>query len=159
MIISIISAVLGVTAVFGGGYLVYGELDMNNSCEGINEINEVIVKVDSVDVIINGERNSCDLAIKNVILDMMKGSHEMPAFGVSLHNETLSAMNDGVWVELKYNKTYTHNDMPFDALLISVKPEDSGFNIIRNQNGRYEGRCFYISLESNMQSLYEYLTK
>ena len=85
---------------------------------------------------------------------MLSNSHEMPAFGVSLDNETRSELKNGVWVEFNYPSTQKYNDMSFDSLLIRVSPDDMGFNIIRKHDGLYEGRCYYISLELNMQVLY-----
>ena len=86
--------------------------------------------------------------------EMCKNCHEMPAFGVSLHDETLTALNDGLWIEFVYSKNIVHNGMPFDRLLIKVNTEDSGFNIIRHYNDKYDGRCFYLNLTTDMATLY-----
>lgn len=87
---------------------------------------------------------------------MLTGSHEMPAFGVSLDNETKDAMKKGVWLKLIYDKTFVHNEMPFDSLLIQIEKDWTGFNIYRGNNGIYEGRCFYIDIvDSDMSELYE----
>lgn len=80
-------------------------------------------------------------------------SHEMPAFGVSLDNETKEAKKVGLWVELEFEQSMSHNGMGFDALLFEVNSTHSGFNLIRRNNGKYEGRCFYLSLENNMQKI------
>ena len=80
-------------------------------------------------------------------------SHDMPAFGVSLHNETNNALKTGTWVELVFDTEKSFNDMPFDTLLFKVEAEDSGFNLIRKFDGKYEGRCFYLSLDDNMNNL------
>ena len=80
-------------------------------------------------------------------------SHDMPAFGVSLHNETNNALKKGTWVELVFDTEKSFNDMPFDTLLFKVEAEDSGFNLIRKFDGKYEGRCFYLSLDDNMNNL------
>lgn len=80
-------------------------------------------------------------------------SHNMPAFGVSLHDETINALKTGTWVELVFDSEKSFNDMPFDTLLFKVEAEDSGFNLIRKFDGKYEGRCFYLSLDDNMNNL------
>ena len=80
-------------------------------------------------------------------------SHDMPAFGVSLHDETNNELKTGTWVELVFEFENSFNDMPFDTLLFKVEAENSGFNLIRKFNGKYEGRCFYLSLADNMSKL------
>ena len=90
--------------------------------------------------------------------DMLKDSHTMPAFGISIHVETLKAIQKGVWLKLQYNGTQVVDEMPFDELLIEVNPEFSGFNIIRGNRGIYEGRCYYIDLiDKNMKTLYDFI--
>ena len=79
----------------------------------------------------------------------------MPAYGVSIDKDTRDALKTGLWLELKFSTTLTHNEMPFDSLLIEVDSEYSGFNIIRHHDNQYEGRCYYINLEKDMSSLYE----
>lgn len=124
------------------------------------QINDYMQYSSSIVVYHNGEITSFDNndSEYNTILDsfneMCENSHEMPAFGVSLHDETITALNEGIWIEFKYNKTITHNDMPFDRLLIKVNPEDAGFNIIRHHSNKYEGRCFYLNLSTDMATLY-----
>ncbi len=85
--------------------------------------------------------------------ELLKGSYEMPAFGVSLNDETLSAMQSGVWAEFVYDGCYTHDGMPFERLLIEVNESFRGFNIIRyNTDGGYCGRCFYVNLQDGTMS-------
>ena len=124
----------------------------------MENINEILRASTEINSIIEGKTQKQDIDKINIIIsDMLEGSHEMPAFGVSLDNETRMAKQSGTWIELIYDKTYTHLDMPFDKLLIEVNPEFSGFNIIRHHNGEYSGRCYYINLDGNMQELYNYL--
>ena len=82
-----------------------------------------------------------------------QGSHDMPAFGVSLDAETRQARQSGMWVELIFDGEKYFNDYNFDSLLFQVKPDDAGFNLIRQVNGKYEGRCLYLSLDGPMQAL------
>lgn len=110
-------------------------------------------------IVDNNYYNIDDLNQLNVVLNqMLQDSHTMPAFGVSIHTETLKAIKHGVWLKLQYNGTQSLDDMPFDELLIEINPEFSGFNIIRGNRGIYEGRCFYIDLDNTtMQSLYDFV--
>ena len=120
---------------------------------------------DSIIIYKNGEAEEFNNQTEefNLLLDsflnICKDHHEMPALGVSLHNETIEALNNGIWIEFRFNKIYTHNDMPFSRLLIEVNNEFSGFNIIRYHNNEYNGRCFYLNLNNNMSDLYNSIIK
>lgn len=87
------------------------------------------------------------------LLSATKNSHDMPALGVSIDSETKSAIQSGSWIELQFNKTMSFNEMPFDALLIQIEEDYQGINIIRKNNKKYDGRCFYLNLKSNMKHL------
>ncbi len=90
--------------------------------------------------------------------EICEGSREMPAYGVSLNEETKKEMKNGVWLELVYLTPQAHSDMPFDSLLIWVQPHFQGFDLIRGQKGKYEGKCFHIySPKTTMEKLYNYL--
>ena len=93
--------------------------------------------------------------------NMVFGAHEMPAFGVSLNDETVQALKSGVWAEFVFDKQYQSNGMPYEKLLVNVVPEWSGFNIIRyTEKHGYDGRCFYYDLVNKDMSLfYDCLTK
>lgn len=156
---------LGLTVLLGGIIFLGRDFVLaHNNTRGEdmfeNELLEVMSQAESIDLIINGDRRSLQVkeAIKTVD-EMMEGYHEMPAFGVSLDAETRHAMQDGAWMELKYRHKMTHNGMPFETLLIEVKPEYGGFNVIRQLDGKYEGRCFYVSLNGDMSELYNYLAQ
>ena len=92
---------------------------------------------------------------------MLSGAHDMPAFGVSLHHETVKQIKKGVWAEFEFDKQYTSNGMPYEKLLVAVNPEWSGFNIIRYTAQRgYDGRCFYYDLVGkNMSGFYNCLVE
>ena len=81
---------------------------------------------------------------------LLDGYREMPAFGVSLDNETVEAMKSGEWVELLFDDVYVHNGMPYERLLINVVDGSCGLNLIRYYDGLYEGRCFYVDLKGNI---------
>jgi hypothetical protein len=92
--------------------------------------------------------------ILNGLLLTVENSHEMPAYGVAIHNEVKDAITKGLWIELIFDKTIIHNEMPFDKLLIEVNANSQGFNLIRYHDNIYEGRCYYLSLNSSMEKLY-----
>ena len=131
-----------------------------------NNLEEVFADSYQIDLLINNEKyeydNNNQEYYKILVLfdEMLSGSREVPALGVSLDNETRKAIKNGVWLEFNYDITRYNNDLPFDSLLIEVNQNYGGFNIIRKYNNKYEGRCFYINLENNskMNKLYNYLT-
>ena len=132
--------------------------------EEYKEIYDTVSDCYKIEVTIDGETNSYEkesekfLTIAKLSLEMLKNSHEMPAFSVSLDNETRQAKEKGVWLEFIFKGINTHNDMPFERLLIEVQPDWTGFNIIRYYDGKYDGRCFYIDLvDTDMSKLYDTL--
>lgn len=79
--------------------------------------------------------------------EMIKGAHDMPAYGVSLNGYTVEKMKDGLWVEFCFGRVLKCNGMPFEKLLIEVNSGYNGFNLIRYTTQRgYDGRCFYLDL-------------
>ena len=127
----------------------------------MKNLEEILLSSDEAISIINGEKQTLLLdELEPVIQTMLNGHYEMPAFGVSIDNETRKAMKTGVWLELIYNQSHEYNEMPFEKLLIEINPTFYGFNIIRFHDNMYEGRCYYINLNNiNMQNLYDFLTK
>lgn len=48
--------------------------------------------------------------------NMIFGAHEMPAYGVSLHHETVETVKSGVWAEFSFNKELESGGMPYEKL-------------------------------------------
>ncbi len=91
--------------------------------------------------------------------ELLQGSHQMPAFGVSLNRETVKAIAHGLWAEFCFEGEYECGGLPFEKLLVKVESESQGFNLIRyTTEYGYDGRCIYIDLVSkNMSSFYDIL--
>lgn len=89
------------------------------------------------------------------LISVSKNSHEMPAYCVSLDEETRKARKFGLWVELVFDGASKHNGMDFESLLIKVEKEDYAISFIRKYNGKYEGRCFHLSLDGTTKELYD----
>lgn len=123
---------------------VRGEMNM--------EIDEYLGYINKINVIVNGKRKTyliSDNEFRLILSEMgyiLGDCHDMPAFGVSIHNETVNAMKKGVWVEFFFPDTMTHNEMPFDGWLVQVEKDFTGFNIIRKYQEKYDGRCLYMRL-------------
>ena len=129
------------------------EMNDNNILAISTNSNEVVIYSDNTKTSFESDSEE----FKDITEEMVKLSQacrEAPAFGVSLHNETLEAMKSGLWIEFNFNKTISHNDMPFDSLLIQVVGDYTGFNIIRKYDNKYDGRCFYVDLiDTDLSSL------
>ena len=128
--------------------------EYSNIKKYFSRTNEIVIVCDNNYIIC--DNNNCE-KIKNSINDICINSYEMPALGVSIHEQTIEYMKKGLWLIFKYNNTQYHNGMPFDELLIEVNPDYYGFNIIRKYKGRYDGRCYYINLNNDMGKLFDAL--
>ena len=76
----------------------------------------------------------------------------MPAFGVSIVELTRREMKQGLWTEFRYEKETSCAGMAFDRLLVCVKEEFRGFNVVRHVQEKYQGRCFYVDLSGGDMS-------
>lgn len=95
----------------------------------------------------------------NGFKNLLSDARQMPAFGVSLNNETRSAMEEGLWVEFDFGKKLWYSQMSFEKLLVQVVSSHSGFNIIRyNSADGYAGRCYYFALNGDMNDFYNIVT-
>lgn len=90
------------------------------------------------------------LKLKN----LFSSARLMPAFGVSLHQETLDALNAGQWLKISFSHEQNVNGLLFDALVFQLS-QSAGLNLIREYNGKYEGRCIYLDFdeETNLKDL------
>lgn len=87
----------------------------------------------------------------------VNSGYEMPAYGVSLDKETRKDLESGFYMEFIFDETKTHNEMPYDALLIKLMQNQGGYQLIRLHDGIYEGRCFYININEINNDLYDYI--
>lgn len=131
------------------------------------EIIDIFCETEKINIYDEGSKTTYlagEKPFEEIILSwnvLLQGSHEMPAFGVSLNEMTVKAMKSGLWVEFDFGKQTEYNEMPFEKLLVEVKENSYGFNIIRytKQYG-YDGRCFYIDLvNKDMSHFYDVIVK
>ncbi len=117
-----------------------------------NNLVDVIQKIESFEVFKQGNRELIDqkdnrfIFMKKKLLDLFSSSRLMPAFGVSLHNETMQEIESGVWLKVNFNKEIVKNGLPFASLLFKLE-EVQGFNLIRLYKGKFDGRCLYLDLD------------
>lgn len=123
-----------------------------------NTLLDCVEKIESFQFISNGVikeiKNKSDefFRILTKIETIFSNSCLMPAFGVSLHGETLNELKSGSWLQINFSHKITKNGLPFNSLLFQLE-EVSGFNLIRLYNNRYDGRCLYLNLDENTNLL------
>lgn len=88
-------------------------------------------------------------ALKNEIINILQQSRLMPAFGVSLHNETIVEMQKGNWLQINFLNEMNLVGLLLDSLLIKLE-KTNGINLIRLHNGKYEGRCIYLDFDEEI---------
>ena len=110
---------------------------------------DVVKNIDSVEIFTEGKVEFIDNKnlklniIKDKIYNLFIDARIMPAFGVSLHNEALNAMQQDCWIKLNFNNLQYKNGLPFSSLLLKIE-KCYGTNLIRLYNNKYEGRCIYL---------------
>lgn len=127
-------------------------------------VQEIFDEVQQIDIYDNGSNIKLLPAqmgyklVINAFKNLLAGARQMPAFGVSLDNETRAAMSEGLWVEFDFGKQLWYSQMSFEKLLVQVVSSYSGFNVIRyNADGGYHGRCYYFALDGDMSNFYNIL--
>ncbi len=116
-----------------------------------NSLIDCLNYVESFDFFNNGNvqnftvKSEKFFVIKNNLKEMFINSRLMPAFGVSLHNETLKELKNGEWLKINFAKEINKNGLPFTSLLFKLE-DTQGLNLIRLYNNKFDGRCLYLDL-------------
>lgn len=119
------------------------------------KINDILKTASSIVIYRDGKRQifaAGQAGFSNIlskILASFENSRIMPAFGVSLHDETLKAMQTGAWVEVGFSTQQELNDLPFTSLLFRLD-NAFGINLIRQHEGQYSGRCIYLDFDAQI---------
>ena len=118
------------------------------------KINDVVKNAVEIELFDNGKQTKFFKAagaqfdeVLDRILACFEGSFITPALGVSLHKETVAALNSGRWAKIIFDGEQQVGDLPFDALLFRLD-ECYGVNLIRQHNGKFAGRCIYLNFEN-----------
>lgn len=96
--------------------------------------------------------------LQEQVVSLFEGSHTMPAFGVVFNDMYQKDVKNGYFVSLKFDSPIQINNLPFDELVFKVDKDFHGFNLMRGENGIFQGRCIYIDLQDKtMANLFEYI--
>lgn len=125
-----------------------------------NTMVDVLDKIDSFTIFkegkqieINKENKTFNYIFSKLETIFQKGQI-MPAFGVSLHNETQNALKSDKWLQINFREELTKNGLPFSALLFKLD-SISGVDLIRLVDGKYDGRCIHLNFfeELNLKEI------
>ena len=117
-----------------------------------NSLVDIVEKIESFEVLENGKssrifpKDDKFNKLKTNIKNLFVTSRLMPAFSVSLHNETIQELKKDFWFKIHFNQEVEKNGLPFSSLLFKLE-EVQGFNLIRSFNKKYDGRCLYLDLD------------
>lgn len=118
-----------------------------------NQLLGALENISKIEVIENGsfkvlENENFESALVK-LKELFSSAKLMPAFGVSLHSETTNALKEGKWIKLSFLHQQNVNGLFFDALVFELN-ETAGANLIREYQGKYEGRCLYLDFDETV---------
>ena len=123
-----------------------------------NSLIDCMDYVEKFEVNIHGKSKEIEKENKefNVIFlrlkDLFANSRLMPAFGVSIHSQTLNELKNHKWIKIYFSQEMSKNGLKFSSLLFKLE-EVEGFNLIREFNNSYDGRCLYLDLNEKTNLL------
>lgn len=126
------------------------------------QVSDALPYAQGVDVIVNGhevvltqEENE---GVLSQVQELFNHSVTVPALGVVTPQMYEEQIQDGLFVSIKFPGLVKINDLPFDELVFKVEENYCGINLVRGNDGVYDGRCLYVNLENfSTQALHEHL--
>lgn len=95
--------------------------------------------------------------ISYYLKDIFKGAKYYPSYLVYRNEDVQNSIQNGFWLKVSYKETLSYNDMTFDELLFRVDKNIDKINIIRGNRGIFRGRGYFLELNQNIDSLYDYI--
>ena len=117
-----------------------------------NSLIDVLEHIECFEIIKDGKMFIIGITSKNFsptklkIEEIFLSSRLMPAFGVSLHDEIMKEIQVGCWLKMNFSKEIIKNGLPFTSLLFKLE-QVQGFNLIRESEGKYDGRCLFLDCD------------
>lgn len=123
-----------------------------------NTLTDYFFNAQSIYIYNNGviKKNDKNILINN-IKTLTKGAYYSPAYATAINQQVIKQKQSGIWLEFNYNKNNTFAGLTFSKLLIEIKPDLFGINIIRYNEKHYAGRCYYLNLTTNTTDFYNFL--
>lgn len=96
-------------------------------------------------------------ALEDLFLNVFENAIQSPSFAVCINEMVQKDIQQGYWIKFVYEDTQIKDEMPYDELLIHIEKDNSNVNIMRGNDGIFEGRCFHYDLENNMNKIYNFI--
>ena len=118
-----------------------------------NQLLGALENISKIEIVENGSfKDLKNIHFESTLLklkNLFSSARLMPAFGVSLHTETTNALKEGKWIKLSFSHQQNVNGLLFEGLLFQLN-ETAGMNLIREFQGKYEGRCLYLDFDETV---------
>lgn len=121
-----------------------------NAADALPYAENVSLLSEGKEIVLTQEQQS---DLKDGILSMFENSRTLPAFAVVTDEMFKEDVQSGTFVSLKFNQVMEVEGLPFDEIVFKVVPEYSAINLLRGNNGVFQGRCIHVQLDKNMQDL------
>lgn len=124
-------------------------------CQTYSNINEYTKNIINFNIYNFGVKENLNKSSPNFNLIVEKlntifaNARVMPAYCVSLHEETLQELKTDLWLEINFANEQVINDLNFNSLVFKLE-DVYGINLIRLYNNKYEGRCIYVDFISKV---------
>ena len=116
--------------------------------------NNIIIYKDNQIIELNKEEKN---QFEDLFFVAFENAQQSPAFCVCMKENVQEEIKQGYWVKFVYADKQIRNEMPYDELLIHIEKNISGVNVLRGNDGIFEGRCYYFDLENNLDDVYEFI--
>ncbi len=123
-----------------------------------DKLTDIMLYATNINVYKNGEKLNINMEELNTKLNsLFFKSYYMPGLSIFKPDAIEKQMQKGYYIEFEYNRIESFAGMPFKKLLVAIKPDYDGLNIIRCENDKYEGRGYYINLATYTNDFFNYL--
>ena len=115
---------------------------------------QILKSATSIIIINNNQTYQVDNCAEKLI-DLLDQSYTTPSYVTANHPDITRAKEKGLWIEISFESRMSFKDLPFDRLLINLKPKYTFLNIFRCVDDKYTGKCFNFNLATNTTNLYK----
>lgn len=115
-------------------------------------LNDIILNYKDIHVYVDNKEYTIP-DIKNYLTALFESSYFTPSVA-TLDNAIDLLRVKGIWIELDYGKEISIRNTPFCKLLFSIKPKYDYINLIRYDNGKYQGKCLGLTLAHKTTEIY-----
>lgn len=119
---------------------------------------DVLLSANEINLIKDGNIAHLNIVqFKEEFRVLTEGAYYMPGMAKAKDDVIKREKEKGFWLEFKFSKKTEFAEFSFDTLIIRVRPELDGFNVIRGNNGDFSGKTYYLRLATFTDDFYEYI--